>query len=546
MELVFKRCKIMKSLRVIVRFSATLLIAFALFCCSKEEGQPQVKILHYSVSVQNDGPSTKVTVDDARNQLFQEGDILRITGIGISGDLTLKSGAGTNSASFSGDLIYTGGGNPSDDLELNAILISLTDKLNQEGGSYLNAVVPSFAKAVEQYSYLTGQSTYGEKNFNLSQGSAFIKFDLYAYGFADGEYTASITTSDNSYTASGSIMVTDEKAVFAAAFGDGVTLTNPMVTIENGEKIVYRPFGSKTSPTITLVSNKVNTVTDKAPEVGNVYYSDGTWTGNRQTPSAIPLGLIVYVNEGSESIAPATVPDVEAFADGVTEKDNGFGHALVIAMKDCALPTNGIRWSTSTTRVTDPVFENGWFDHPENKRDQLTLSSYNGIGKTDYMVTDPDVFLAGAVIREYSPYAESTTHASEWFMPTITQWIASFMGLGNSRDTFLYPLDGTSYYSSSIYDNFYSKVGTGGFEMPLNIYDNWRYESMSGKNYNWYYYWSSTQNLENRAICIAFRDGGGVKGVGLAHHEKARTRAYNPLTGDLAVAGRSVRAFLAF
>ena len=252
--------------------------------------------------------------------------------------------------------------------------------------------------------------------------------------------------------------------------------------------------------------------------------------------------MIVYVNDGSD------------FGKGVTELQNGFGHALVMAMKDCQLTTNGVRWSTTGEEdapIKNKAFENeteNWLSKSPN-RDNLMMNSFNGIAKTNYMADSLDKYLAAAAIRNYGSGSgegrrASYVFASDWFMPTISQWIASFKGLGKSTSTFTYPLSGTKTYPG-VYAEFENKVGTSGFEMLLNMYDKKDYDNISGKNYNMNFYWSSTQNLAARAICVGFKDDGkNNKVVALAHQIKGRIReaqgAYE------AFDGRSVRAFLAF
>ena len=557
---------------VINRLFAAMFLTVAVVSCSKEsqplspapepvveEIKPVAKVINYSVSVKNGSSSTKAIIDpddpNQRRQVFATGDQLKISGTDITGTLNLQSGAGTQSAQFVGTLQYTGSGDePAPSLALSAILTNANDKRINNG--YSNAISSSLSEAVEQFSNLTATSTYGERTFNLTQGSTFINFDLIAYGL-DGSCTVTITD-DNSYSLSGTVTVSDEKAVFTASFAGGTTLVNPIVTITSGTKVIKRPFGSAST---SLGTNKASKVTDKAPQIGDIYYSDGTWSRNRQTSGAQALGRIVYVNEGSSSLAPSGVTDAAQFADGVTEKVNGFGHALVIANKDCPLTTNGIRWSQNNyhIRTSDsPAYEQGWFtasslpdSEAEALRNQLMLSSFDAIGKTDFMINNDNYkkYFAGAKIRNYTPAPASHVVASAWFMPTISQWIASFIGLGGApaSEQFLFPIDGNYYHSASIYENFYSYSGSGedDFKMPLNLADKSEYDNLDGnKNYNMNFYWSSTQTAYDRVLCIGFINSTEHIGVALAHHVKNRTREAQD--GLAAADGRSARAFLAF
>ncbi|MBP5518267.1 MAG: hypothetical protein J6X91_06400 [Bacteroidales bacterium] len=564
----------MKRFYHIFKFFAAMLVVAAMFSCSKadqpvieddpvvEEEKPVApvaRIIHYSVNVKNGGSSTKATISGEKSQVFETGDVLRITGEEISGDLTLVSGAGSQSAVFSGDLEYEGEGDPADDLLLSATLISTSDVLNS-GGNYNTAVVSSLGEAVQKYSSLTGESTYAQKSFNLSQGSTFVSFKIISSGL-NGLYT--ITLSDeNNNSASNTINISKGNAFFAIAFPGGTVLKNALITITDaGDNVVWtRKFGGANT---SLGTGKLSTVTDKI-KVGDVFYSDGTWGNYKQqtvSSTRVALGLVVYVNEGENSKHPSFMTssdDIISFANGITEESNGYGHALVMAFNDCSPANGGVRWTTENKkRINNSAFEQEWFNNlSASRRDELMFLSYNGIGKTEFMKASPAIYLAAACISEYTP-AVDTTHSSNWFMPTISQWIASFLGLGECasflpvlktsthqdvKDYNYYPTDGDFYYSEDIYDKFYSYVGTASYSMPINIcsLNGWTYQDVNGRNYNWNYYWSSTQMSAERVLCTGFRDGEGVKGVVLAHHVKDRQDT------NISMYGRQVRAFLAF
>ena len=95
--------------------------------------QSTVKTIPYSVTV-NDGATTRATVDsDNKTLKFADGDKLYITGTNIKGMLDIQTGTGTASATFSGDLTYSGEGSPAADLSLTATLVSAqqTDGMRQ-------------------------------------------------------------------------------------------------------------------------------------------------------------------------------------------------------------------------------------------------------------------------------------------------------------------------------------------------------------------------------------------------------------------------------
>ena len=119
---------------------------------SGESTEPKGSVIHYSATV-SDGSNTRATLDDKKKYIFETGDILRITGTNISGDLTLKTGAGTNSAIFEGDLTYTVSGTPDASLELKAVLVSTSKEmstLTYEAATYpTTAIASTLAEAVQ-------------------------------------------------------------------------------------------------------------------------------------------------------------------------------------------------------------------------------------------------------------------------------------------------------------------------------------------------------------------------------------------------------------
>ena len=568
---------------ILSAFLSIMLGSVLLLSCSKEdkpvaeEGVINTDTLgyekiQYSVNV-NKGKGTKVTLDGG-NYVFEEDDALYVISLNdpdhdgeeagkVWGKLPIDpEDVGKTSASFSGTIKKAVGFTPYDELPMKATLVSAADKIHVRDlpddekvtstvyptGS--NSIAPDLATAVSWYGDFTGTSTYGAANYALSQGSAFIKFKIIAGGL-NGSYTIILSDDANPIPTpilSQTLAVEDGDVLFTIARPGGSTvLANPLITIKDGDDVVWtRYFGGAST---SLALGKLYAVTDEI-DLGDIFYSDGTWgdyrnikSGESYPVSRTPLGLVVYVNEGASSRHPSAISGdaITSFANGVTEKDNHFGHALVIAKSDCPDTDDGVKWKTNDSKVTDSAFEQTWFDaSTTEERNALTLSSYNGIGKTSYMRNHSADFPVVGKIDAYAT-ANPTVHASNWFLPTITQWIACFLGLGNSSSAYVYPLDGMTYYSDEVYDSFDGSKGAA-FEMLRNCYDKREYDSIGGRNYNPYYYWSSTQNLKDRAITVCFYDDDVNTKIGLSHQVKSRSYS----GGGLTMNGRSARAFLAF
>ena len=227
---------------------------------SGESTEPKGSVIHYSATV-SDGSSTRATLTTggSKHYIFETGDILRITGTNISGDLTLTEGAGTGSATFEGDLTYNGTGTPDATLPLKAVLVSTSNEmstLTYEAATYpTTAIASTLAEAVQKYSYFKATSTYGAKNFTLDQHSAFLNFTV---TILDGTSTGdplsidinnggtSVRTGTVTTATSGSDIV----AQFVAAFPVGTTMSNASVQL--GSKAAI-PFGGSTA----LAANKI-------------------------------------------------------------------------------------------------------------------------------------------------------------------------------------------------------------------------------------------------------------------------------------------------
>ncbi len=268
---------------------------------SGESTEPKGSVIHYSATV-SDGSNTRATLDDEKKYIFETGDILRITGTNISGDLTLKTGAGTNSAIFEGDLTYTVSGTPDASLELKAVLVSTSNKmstLTYEAATYpTTAIASTLAEAVQKYSYFKATSTYGAKNFTLDQHSAFLNFTVTILdGTSTGQSLAIDINNGSASARTGTVTTatsgSDIVAQFVAVFPVGTTMSNASVQL--GSKAAI-PFGGSTA----LAANKIYNIKKTIYPVPATF----TYTGNRQTYAVPASGwytIQAYGAEGGKS-----------------------------------------------------------------------------------------------------------------------------------------------------------------------------------------------------------------------------------------------------
>ncbi len=213
---------------------AVLLLASACNQNLEPAEDTQPRIIPYSVSAVSD-IETRATLDGENNYQFETGDKLYVWGEDISGELTRQGSGTAGEATFSGNLTWTGGGeDPADDLTLNAVLVGPEDRVIGEFGSFLTNVhvdeyapdylaagfASSYTEAVQYFSYLRTESTYGAKSFNFfsSQRSAFISFVI---TLEDG--TAGGTSVDVSILNSGGVISSDN--VMTSQDGGVVTVS---------------------------------------------------------------------------------------------------------------------------------------------------------------------------------------------------------------------------------------------------------------------------------------------------------------------------------
>ena len=264
---------------------------------------PVGKVIHYTATV-GEGDETRATLDGEKKYVFQTGDKLVITGTDISGDLTLAEGAGTASATFSGDLTYSGSDTPADDLTLNAVLESTSSAmttLTHASAEYPSTAIASASTdiaarkaAVEKYSYFTATSTYAARSFTVSQQTSFLDFTVtFEDGTASGtEFTIDIKNGGETVR-TGSVTTATESdkvvAHFVAAMPKGTVMSS--ATVQLGTKDAISFGGSK-----ELAANKIYNISKTVAASGSGgSVPEGALSGKFSVAS----GTQVYFSKGN-------------------------------------------------------------------------------------------------------------------------------------------------------------------------------------------------------------------------------------------------------
>lgn len=320
--------------------------------------EPEEKSIFYTVTV---GDDTRSTVNDNNEDIyFAEGDKLYISSdarTDLRGYLTLTSGVGTASASFSGKLYYTGD-LPANDLSINGTLVgednvSLTttgDKVTGTPNYGIGLVLPDGSstavnEAVKKYGYLKGTSTFGAKTFNtLTQQTTFLNFTINVKKSGvnvDDEYNVTVAGvgTDHSGTVKITASGSDKVLKFAVPISPQA-IPNARVILYNNNVI---PFGKATALNAKVynVSREVNENYDYVDfglsvkwaktnlgaatetEYGNFYAWGGTigYSSSVATDHTFDLAHAPYYNNSGSAYTKYTSGEVnlEAADDAATQ-----------------------------------------------------------------------------------------------------------------------------------------------------------------------------------------------------------------------------------
>ncbi len=306
--------------------------ALVMTACSSDDNmmtpaalQGEVKTIPYSVTVNEGVATNRASVDsDNKTLKFAAGDKLYITGMYISGVLTLKSGdeGKSSGATFEGDLTYTGGGSPASNLTLAAVLVGT----NNQGWNIVdgkatifsypdNAYCSSVNDAVEQYSNLTGTSKYSAKSFTLTQQTAFLNFEItFEDGTAAGTPLTTVVSNNGSALCTANVTTVDDGGVKAKfvlpVMSSATTLSG--ATVKMGDKaaltindatLTAKVYNVKKTQKAAATAHELS-----ASVVGDVVGSDGkayAAADKDNLPTGVTAAGMVAYKSGSNGLAIA-------------------------------------------------------------------------------------------------------------------------------------------------------------------------------------------------------------------------------------------------
>ena len=413
---------------------------------------PQAKkTIPYTVTVSDDAAITRATVSDDptnRQLYFATGDQLYITGTDIQGVLDLQAGdAGkTTGATFSGELTYSGSGSPADDLSLTATLVSAQQTVGTQvsvdaaGAVTVNyptaAYCATISDAVQQYSNLTGTSTYGARAFTLTQQTAFLNFVItFEDATTTGTELSAVVSNNSAAVCTANVTtVTDNgvKAKFVLPVAKGTTLSS--ANVKFGDKAAISFGASQTLEgkvyNVTKTQQYTMAANATAGDVGKVICSNGHIHSN---VSDVICG-------GSASAMIAYVGN-QNNANGNGAYSSTYNHGLAIALAD-VINTSGDPQTSASASYTNRM---EWEDA------KTACNSFKG----------------------------SKPSGVTWMLPSAYQWKRMLIGCG-----------GTTTYTTSLWDempfsygNFRTQLTNCGTNVQ-GVYDVQAYTNG---------YWSSTE-----------------------------------------------------
>ena len=343
-------------MNVLIKHIAVLLLALSLamvVSCTVESNRPLgveeiTSSVYYRATV-GEGVSTRASINDSRQYVFELGDELYVTheesgDVKMFGFLSLVAGEGATTGTFEGELMCLNGYTPKSTDVLLGRLVGEEDLLYDRINGRLfgkgstadtspvypsNQYADSFEDALRKFSDFRGESTYGAHSFTLGQQSAFLVFSVSFEDMvsppASATATINVTKADeSSLVLSASVPVDNSMGFplvsFVAPFAGGMNLKSASFTISGlgADFTDSIDNDNNASTSFTLAQNRYynidrTTINDqfftiRAAESGahitfkfgsthQLQYkkgSDGDWT-NAVTDAAVELGANEFI-----------------------------------------------------------------------------------------------------------------------------------------------------------------------------------------------------------------------------------------------------------
>ena len=230
---------------------------------------------------------------------------------------------------------------------------------------------------------------------------------------------------------------------------------------------------------------------DGEPALGDLYYSDGTYSKTLE-PGKTPIGVIAYLDNW------ITTDD-----DEIVEKGNGGGHGLVLCLKNAA---SAVPWSWEYVSK---------FPGQEvtNLAGLMRTTNVSGYRNTATLTADADKYPAAAAAKNYKglPAPAGTTG---WFLPSAQQWVKMMTGLGGLKASDIskwWDWFDTSHTAVDNWEAAFKKAGSGNYDSMIPHLC----------------YWSSSESSDEGALGLYVDAAGPVGDCGFYWSHNYKNRRYD-------------------
>lgn len=395
--------------------------------CSVPEIEEVVEInprttIPFSVVVATD--MTKVSYADAK-YAFKTGD-----------SFVVESGSSERD-DIEGKLVFDGANKLKGDISYETargldngtpLKITLINADNSNKDSYAKGIAVTLQEAVEKYSLFTTTLEFNSattesspQRVSFAQQAAFLEVTVEFTNVLNstmptGETPAEIIASDGTVISIGKGRIVEGsahnyQAVFVAAVPGGTEMKGSKLSVcEREVEILADSKIVERNKKYTLNPRSV----DFGPKLGDPFWSDGSY-GRISHPAGVSvIGIIVYVNDGSD------------IGNALTEKSgDNFGHALVMSMYNVF--SEGKAWDSNVQLDEDnkpyggTLYTENTITKPAQTMEGSRLSGLANTNKINASGrTDMPAYFASQYRSGESDVISNTTG---WFLPSIGQWI---------------------------------------------------------------------------------------------------------------------------
>lgn len=292
--------------------------------------------------------------------------------------------------------------------------ITLINADNSNKDSYAKGIAATLKEAVEKYSLFTTTVAYTPtaseseaQKVSFAQQAAFLEItvnftNLLTSSMPTGETPVELATADGLKVSGKAKIIkvgSDYKASFVAALPGGTEMQGSKLSVCEREIAIL-------SSSKVIEKNKQYKVArsvDFGPQLGDPFWSDGSY-GRISHPAGVSvIGIIVYVNDGSD------------IGNALTEKNgDNYGHALVMSLRNVF--STGKAWGNKGTLYTSNTITS-----PAQTMEQSRLS---GLANTQTINASGRTDMAAYAASQYrSGQSDDLSNTTGWFLPSIGQWI---------------------------------------------------------------------------------------------------------------------------